>query len=183
MNDSNDLDFINSIFSDFFNFCHFNPDSKEHNEGHYNGNLLSYEADAWEISHHIVRLVKQYNSPYIAFVLLKSSISKWGKDITLPLGEIVNNKHKLLIDIYKKIFMDERCSEIEQSFVKLISKLASKPNLIGEIEINDLVKRIPAVVKQVEELHLQPLLVSNIPLGEIELRNKIRTYPDMGNTI
>ena len=95
----NDIDFINNIFSDFFNFCHFNPDSEKDNDEHYKGNFLTYEADAWETSKLIVRLVKDYNSPYLAFIVLKADISLWGKNVKFCLDEIIENEHLKFLKI------------------------------------------------------------------------------------
>lgn len=183
MKEQDDIEFINSIFSDFFNFCHFNPDSEKDNEEYYKGNILSYEADAWETSRLIVKLVKNYNSPYLAFIVLKASIKGWDKNVTFNLDEIINDKHLKFLNIYKKIFFDEKCLKIENTFIKMISDFAAKPNLIGNADIKDIINNVPQIIEEVEKLNFNPLLVSNNVLGEVEIRNKIRIYTDIGNCL
>jgi hypothetical protein len=157
----NELELMNSIFRDFFAFCHFDPDSEEDNNEHYSGNLLAVESDAWEISKRIVRLVKDYNSPYLAFVVLKGSISGWGKNINFTLDDIINGRHSALLNIYQRVVFDERCLGIEDSFIKMISRFAAKPNLIGEADIKDVIKDMPEIIKEVEKLNFHPLLAES----------------------
>ena len=179
----NDIDFINNIFSDFFNFCHFNPDSEKDNDEYYKGNFLTYEADAWETSKLIVRLVKEYNSPYLAFIVLKAEISFWGKNVKFTLDEIIENEHLKFLKIYKKVFFDKKCLEIENTFIKMLSSFASKPNLIGEADINSTIKNVPEIIKEVENFNFHPFVICNEKLGEVEIRNKIRIYTDIENCL
>lgn len=183
MDNVNDIDFINSIFSDFFKFCHFNPDSEKDNEEHYRGNLFTYEADAWEISRLIVRLVKEYNSPYLAFIVLKADVSSWGKNVKFCLDEIIENEHLKFLKIYKKVFYDEKCIEIENTFINNLSRFSSKPNLIGNADVSKIIKKVPEIIKEVEELNFHPFLIGNEKLGEVEIRNKIRIYTDIENCL
>lgn len=180
---NNDIFFINSIFSDFFNFCHFNPDSEKDNEEYYKGNILTYEADAWETSRLIVRLVKEYNSPYLAFIVLKSDISFWGKNAKFSLDEIIENEHLKFLNIYKKVFFDKKCLEIENTFIKMLSSFASKPNLIGNADLNSTIKNVSKIIKEVEKFNFQPFVIGNEKLGEVEIRNKIRIYTDIENCL
>lgn len=179
----NELELMNSIFRDFFAFCHFDPDSEKDNNEHYSGNLLAVESDAWEISRRIVRLVKDYNSPYLAFIVLKGSISGWGRNINFTLDDIIKGRHSALLNIYQRVFFDERCLGIEDSFIKMISRFAAKPNLIGESDIKDVIKAVPKIVEEVEKLNFHPLLASKECLGEVEIRNKIRIYTDIGSCL
>lgn len=183
MSNLNDIDFINSIFSDFFRFCHFNPDSEKDNEEYYSGNILSYEGDAWETSRLIVRLVKEYNSPYLAFIVLKAGISGWGKNVKFSLDEIIKDEHLKFLKIYKKVFFDEKCLEIEDAFIKMISRLAAKPNFIGNADIKNITNNVTKIIEEVENLNFHPLLVSGNALGEVEIRNKIRIYTDIGKCL
>ena len=176
-------DFVNTIFSEWFSVCAFDPDSDKDCNEYYHGNLLSWHASAWETCKQIVKLVKQYNSPYLAFVVLRASISSFRKDLLFTIDEIIEGKHKKMTEVFRKIYYDDKSEEIVNGFAKMVSRLAAKPNLIGDANINEIIECVPEVIKKVEKLNFHPLYAGNKPLGEVEIRNKIRTYSDMGKCL
>ena len=91
-------------------------------------------------------------------------------------------KCKESVKLYKEIY-SEQGDKIEEEFLGMMSRLAAKPNLIGDIDRKSVIDCVPAVIEKTDKLNFHPLLASGNPLGEVELRNKIRVFPDMGKCL
>lgn len=178
------LEYTNSILKDYFKFCGFDPDSEEDRQGIFSGDPVpQWQWEAMETSRLCADLVDKYGSPALAFITLKAAISDYGENFTFTLDEVARGEHEFLVSLYKRISSDKRGEEIEAFFSETVSRLAAKPNLLGNADFRKAFRHVPEIVKETERLNFHPLLTSSSPLAEVEIRNKIRVYPSMGECL
>ena len=65
---------LEDIFRDFFTFADFDPDA---DDGCYEGNLLGHRYDLWELCRTITKIVRDYNSEALAFVMLRAGAENY----------------------------------------------------------------------------------------------------------
>jgi len=164
------LDF-DKIFKDWFKFSNFNPDTDIGTC--YKGNLATYNYQWWELSQRIAELLRDYNSPILAYMLLRKDAESAFTEKFWCIKDFVEGKCKEFITLYKEIYTPEG-SEAETTFLEMISKLTAQKNLIGNIDRDTVLSQLSDIIEKANKLKIHPLLVSGNPLGEVEIRNKIR---------
>lgn len=170
---------LEDIFRDFFTFADFDPDA---DDGYYEGNLLGHRYDLWELCRTITKIVRDYNSEALAFVMLRAGAEDYFASEQWSIRDFAENKCSQEIQIYKEIY-GRTGDEIEEEFLGMMTRLTAKPNLIGKSDRKDILSRVPAVIEKSDRLNFHPLLSSGLPLGEVEIRNKIRVFSDMGQCL
>ena len=164
----------NNILKHWFSFCDFDPDGD--NEC-YNGTLAGY--DNFKLCKTIVKLIKEYNSPLLAFIMLRSDAEYYFNQNSWSIKDFAEGKCKTLVKLYKEIYSKEN-DEIENHFLEIVSKLTAKPDLIGAVDRNSIVKRVPSVIETTEKLKTHLFLSSGKPLSDVNIHDKIRVFSDMG---
>ena len=66
--------FLEKIIKDWFKFTDFNPDA---NNEHYEGNMLTWNYNNWDLSKKIFKLVKEYSSSILALIMLRTSAEEY----------------------------------------------------------------------------------------------------------
>lgn len=166
--------FIKDIFSKWFSFFGVDPDKGFES---FSGNSCEYAM--WNLLKILTKLVKDYNATTIAFVTLRAGVLAYFEGTSFTALDVVQGKTQDWIDIYRVLFEDSRCNEIEDEFLTIISRFIAKPNLIGNLDRSSVLSIVPSVIEETDRLHEHIFISSGKPLEMVEVHNQIRVFNSM----